>query len=256
LRNEIDAFFEEKIADTKANYVEGSRSDFITGFLTEQNEQVRKTGSEGVFESDYLLGNLGGLFAAGSETIITTIAWAMLYNLKYPEIFKKVQKEIDDVIGLERDPSLTDKSSMPYTEATIMEIHRMASVVPFSLVHGNTEETQVCEHRIPKRSYVLANLWAVHHNKDLWGDPEEFRPERFLNNKGGVQKSEYLMPFSVGKRNCIGESLAQMEVFLYFTSILQHFHITLAPGETISTEPVFGITIKPKPFKVLAVPRM
>jgi len=166
-----------------------------------------------------------------------------------------VQKEIDEVIGLERDPSLTDKKSLPYTEATIMEIHRMASIVPFSLAHGNTEETYVCEHRIPKGSYVLGNLWAVHHDKDIWGDPEEFRPERFLNEEGCVKKSEHLMPFSIGKRNCIGESLAQMEVFLYITSILQHFNITLAPGETLPTEIEFGITMRPRPFKICAMPR-
>jgi len=91
----------------------------------------------------------------------------------------------------------------------------------------------------------------LNHNKEHWGDPEVFRPERFLNPEGFVKKDEHFIPFGTGKRACLGESLAKMSLFLYFTTFVKNFKFRTVPGELEPmTDPVAGLTLTPKPYHV------
>ena len=86
---------------------------------------------------------------------------------------------------------------------------------------------------------------------DHWPEGKEFRPERFLDNKGEVVKDAHFIPFSVGKRQCLGETLAKTELFLFFTALVQQFRFRPeVEGVSPSEESQFGITSLPKPFKV------
>jgi len=196
------------------------------------------------------------LFKAGIETGSTTLSWALLYMATWPEIQEKVQKELDDVIGRERMPSYADKSRLPYTEAVVLEIHRYASIVALSIPHSPKFDTKLFGFNIPKGTTVLENIWAVHHDPKLWGDPEIFRPERFLNANGQVQKPEYLIPFSVGSRFCLGEPLARMEIFIFFSSLLHTFTFSRVTGlQPPKLEPITRATLLPPPFKLKVTQR-
>lgn len=86
---------------------------------------------------------------------------------------------------------------------------------------------------------------------NLWDSPEEFRPSRFLNSEGKVTKPEYFLPFGVGRRMCLGDVLARMELFLFFSSLLHVFHIRLPEGQSLpSLRGNTGVTITPDSFKV------
>lgn len=255
INDDTKEFIKDMITEHRSDYSDNSKKDLIDAIITETNSIIKKTGNEGYFNDDEVVGTLLGLFQAGTETTTTTLRWALLFLMLYPEIQKKVQSEIDDVIGLERDPTMSDKSKMPYTEAVLLEVQRVGSLVPLNVPHANHEETEVGGYRIPKRSMIMTNLWAVHNDPQLWDQPEKFMPERFINKEGKAEKPEYLIPFGIGKRACVGESLARMELFLYFTSMLQRFSFESPKGVTPRLDVETTVVRRPKPYEVCAIQR-
>jgi len=113
-------------------------------------------------------------------------------------------------------------------EATIMEILRYASLVPTAVFHATTEDVVFQGFKIPKHTSILPNVWKCLQDPAIWGDPDNFRPERFLSPDGkSVVKHEALIPFSIGKRVCLGETLARDELFLFTSALFQRFEVTL-----------------------------
>lgn len=141
---------------------------------------------------------------------------------------------------------------MPYTEAMIQEVLRFSSIVPTGISHKTLTDVMIGEYRIPSNTWVIANLQGIHHDPEIWGDPENFRPERFLNERNEVIKHEALLPFSFGKRICIGENLARDELFLFITGIFQTFTVEPDPNSPdLSTESQnSNIIAVPKPHKL------
>ena len=100
-------------------------------------------------------------------------------------------------------------------------------------------------------------LYSLFQDKDHWGDPEVFRPERFLDPEGKLVKDEWMIPFGAGKRACLGEILARSTLFLFFTTLLQEFTFTIPEGDPIPSKiPLSGITIAPQPFRVKVTKRL
>ena len=145
-----------------------------------------------------LVHTLFDIFLAGSETMSTTLTWAMLYMGRYPEVQAKVHKELDQVVGVGRLPSLDDKASLPYTEAVIMEIQRYASIVPQGVSHTVTKDVTVNGFTLPKDAMVVPLMKELLQGS-YWGDGETFRPERFLDSDGKCKKDDHLIPFSIGE---------------------------------------------------------
>ena len=152
------------------------------------------------FVVEQLVQVIGDLFTAGAETTSTTLRWGFIYLLHYPEVQQKLQDEIEQVIGSSRNPSMADRSNMPFTEAYLTELQRIADIIPFGVPHATTEDVTFRGYHIPKGTQVWPNLHYVHHNEETWGDPEVFKPERFLDDDGKFQKPENVLPFSIGKR--------------------------------------------------------
>uniref|UniRef100_A0A672U095 Uncharacterized protein n=1 Tax=Strigops habroptila TaxID=2489341 RepID=A0A672U095_STRHB len=191
----------------------------------------------------------------GTETTSTTIRWALLFMAKYPEIQGTISKtEIDAVIGQARQPALQDRNNMPYTNAVIHEVQRKGNIIPFNVPRLTTKDTFVDGFLIPKGTIMVTNLTSVMFDKNVWETPDTFNPGHFLKD-GQFWKSEYFMPFSIGKRSCLGEVLARAELFLFFTSLLQKFTFQAPPDTTLSLKVQLGITVAPQPYKICAVPR-
>ena len=100
-------------------------------------------------------------------------------------------------------------------------------------------------------------MMHVHMDLKTWDDPEVFRPERFINEQGEFVKHSHLIPFSLGKRQCLGEVLARQELFLFTATLLQKFRFECADDVSgrIDDEGVLGFTYAPKPFSVKAILR-
>lgn len=253
LDNAVKLFVNDQIEEHKLEYTENSRRDLIEAYFTERQAQLEKSGDEGYFNDEEMLGTLTNLFEAGTETTTSMMRWVLLYLVIHPEIQAKVHKEIDDIIGMERDPTMSDRLKMVYTDAVLLETHRCASLAATGAPHSNLEETELFGYRIPKRSFIIANIWAVHHDPKLWKEPEKFMPERFINKEGRLEKPEYLIPFGVGKRACAGEALAKMEQFLYFTSMMQRFTFHFPKGITPTLDYESRAVRRPKAYKICAI---
>ncbi|XP_006825011.1 cytochrome P450 1A5-like [Saccoglossus kowalevskii] len=171
------------------------------------------------------------MFGAGLDTVVNTLEWAIAYLACYPDVQAKVRREIDDVIRDRRLPLLSDKGKLPYCEAVINEVMRIRTVSPFAIPHATTVDTSVGGYTIPKDTWVWCNLWNLHMSEKYWVEPEEFRPERFLNTDGNaISKPDSFMPFSAGRRACMGETLAKNELFLIFTSLFQQYTFKTPTG--------------------------
>ncbi|NXL96157.1 CP2K1 protein, partial [Alectura lathami] len=112
---------------------------------------------------------------------------------------------------------------MPYTDAVVHEIQRFANILPLNLPHETTMDVTLKGYFIPKGTYIIPLLNSVLQDKTQWEKPYSFHPEHFLDSKGNFVKKDAFMPFSAGRRICAGETLAKMELFLFFTSLLQRF---------------------------------
>jgi methyl farnesoate epoxidase/farnesoate epoxidase len=100
-------------------------------------------------------------------------------------------------------------------------------------------------------STILICLWSILSDPDHWGDPEVFRPERFIDSDGKFVKDEWMISFGSGKRFCLGESLARNVLFILFTSFMQEFSITIPEGDPLpNTIPQSGFTTAPQPFRM------
>ncbi|XP_051470569.1 cytochrome P450 2K1-like isoform X1 [Apus apus] len=228
---------------------------FIDAFLVKQQEE--KSSTNGHFHNGNLLSLVSNLFTAGVETISTTLNWSFLLMLKYPEIQRKVQEEIEQVIG-SNPPRIEHRTQMPYTDAVIHEIQRFANILPLDLPHETAADVTLKGYFIPKGTYIIPLLTSVLKDKSQWEKPDMFYPEHFLDANGKFVKKDAFMPFSAGRRICAGETLAKMELFLFFTSLLQRFTFHPPPGVSISDldlSPAISFNVIPKPYKMCAVPR-
>ncbi|XP_071415001.1 vitamin D 25-hydroxylase isoform X2 [Pithys albifrons albifrons] len=164
----------------------------------------------------------------------------------------QVQKEIDLVMGPNKMPTLEEKCKMPYTEAVLHEVLRFCNIVPLGIFHATSKDTVVRGYSIPEGTTVITNLYSVHFDEKYWSNPEVFFPERFLDSNGQFVKKDAFIPFSLGRRHCLGEQLARMEMFLFFTSLLQRFHLHFPHGVIPDLKPRLGMTLQPQPYLICA----
>ncbi|XP_022095727.1 cytochrome P450 2J6-like [Acanthaster planci] len=223
---QVRKFITTVIDNHRAAFDSDNLNDFIDVFLKEikSNEEKAKAGvKHGHLTEHSFVGTVANLFAAGTETTATTLQWALLYMAVYPKIQKQVQAEIDDVVGRNRLPRMADKSQLNFTQAVIWEVQRLTIVAPLGVAHAAASDTQLRGFTIPKGALLVPNLWAVSHDSNVWPEPDQFKPERFLNDQGEAAKVDELIPFSVGRRSCIGEHLAKMELVIFFSYLMHQF---------------------------------
>ncbi|KAM9400029.1 cytochrome P450 2U1 isoform 1-T1 [Salvelinus alpinus] len=256
VERDITAFLKQIITRHRETLDPANPRDLIDMYLVEMLAQEAAGETDSSFSEDYLFYIIGDLFIAGTDTTTNTVLWMMLYMVVYPDIQERVQAEIDAVVGPDRVPSLTDKGSLPFTEATIMEVQRMTVVVPLAIPHMASETTEFRGYTIPKGTVIIPNLWSVHRDPTMWEEPDDFNPSRFLDDQGNLLRKECFIPFGIGRRVCMGEQLAKMELFLMFTSLLQAFSFRLPEG--LAPPPMhgrFGLTLAPCSYTVTVRPR-
>ncbi|XP_034557102.1 cytochrome P450 2J1-like isoform X3 [Notolabrus celidotus] len=222
--------------------------DYIDAFLIEKHKRSGELG----FDDENLVLCCLDLFLAGSETTSKTLQWGLVYLINNRHIQEKVHAEIDAVIGPTRRPSVADKPNLPYTDAVIHEIQRMGNIVPLNGLRMAANDTMLGGYLIPKGTSVMPNLTSVLFDKNEWETPDTFNPEHFLDADGKFAKREAFLPFSAGRRACLGESLAKMELFLFFVSLFQRFYFSTLDGVELRTEGITGATRTPFPFKIYA----
>ncbi|NWV31849.1 CP1A4 protein, partial [Grantiella picta] len=199
--------------------------------------------------NEKIISIVNDLFGAGFDTVTTALSWSLMYVALYPDVQRKIQEELDQTIGRERRPRLSDRGKLPYMEAFILEMFRHSSFVPFTIPHSTTKATVLNGYYIPKDTCVFINQWQVNHDETLWKDPSAFKPERFLDATGtelNRTESDKVLSFGLGKRRCVGETIGRWEIFLFLSTLLQQLHFSLRPGEPVDITPQYGLTMKYK----------
>lgn len=253
---ETKDFFDKRMEVCKKKFDENDIGDFISAFLKEM--RTAKPEEADYFREFDLNIVMGDLFGAGTETSATTTQWAILYLILYPDLQERVANEILEHVGTERLPVTKDREDLVYTEAFIMETQRLGNLVINGVPRTPAHDTKFRGYTIPKGAIILPDFDSVLMDPKIWTNPEEFRPERFINEEGKIFKPDGFIPFSAGRRNCVGEQLARMELFLFIASLVQKFKFVTPSDDPLDIKQldgVFGITHAPKPFKIKVLPR-
>ncbi|XP_062818193.1 cytochrome P450 2G1 isoform X1 [Anolis carolinensis] len=255
LLQELKALIGERIKLNQETLDPKNPRDFIDCFLIEMNKEKRNPSTE--FTVTNLVLTVLNLFTAGTETVSSTLKYALLLLMKYPKVEEKVHQEIDSVVGRNRTPAVKDRMNMPYTNAVIHEIQRLVDILPAGLPHKVMEDTEFRGYLLPKDTNIITLLGSALHDPKYFCDPETFNPEHFLDQEGGFKKNDAFVPFSSGKRACVGESMARMELFLYFTNILQSFSLksSLAPTDIDISPQLNGFLNIPPVYQLCLIPR-
>ena len=133
---------------------------------------------------------------------------------------------------------------MHYTNAVLLESFRITSFVPISVPHYASEDVKIRNYVIPKGSVVLPSLFHVMYDPRHFKEPENFNPERFIDASGKYVQDDHVIPFSIGKRYCLGQSLAEKEFFLFFVGLMQKFKLEQAPNEPLPSYKIDKVPVK------------
>ncbi|KAL4237192.1 hypothetical protein ACF0H5_005572 [Mactra antiquata] len=128
----------------------------------------------------------------------------------------------------------------------------------FEVIHATSHDLIFKGFSIPKEAIIVPDFDSVLFDEDIWGDPEVFRPERFIDDHGNLMKRDEMIIFFIGKRSCVGEALTKMEMLMFLGALIQNFKFESPPGETLTLEKAdgeFGFLHEPHYYKVLITPR-
>ncbi|XP_047663451.1 steroid 17-alpha-hydroxylase/17,20 lyase isoform X2 [Tachysurus fulvidraco] len=204
---------------------------------------------DGGVTDDHILMTAAEAFGAGVETTSTTLLWTIAFLLHYPE--ERLHAELDECVGTGRLPSLSDRTSLPFLESVLCEVMRIRPASPILIPHVAMQDTRLGGHEVPKGTRVLVNIWAIHHDPAHWEKPDQFRPDRFLDDMGKKISPPSYLPFGAGPRVCVGESLARIELFLFLSCLLQRFHFSVPSGASLPDlhgRP--GVVLQPQRYTV------
>ncbi|KAF3818128.1 hypothetical protein GH733_012436 [Mirounga leonina] len=195
------------------------------------------------------------LLFIGMVTVSTTVRYTLLLLLKYPQV-QACEGGADPGAGGRPRTGREDRAHLPYTDAVLHKVQRLLALVPMGVPRALSRTTCFRGCTLPQGIEVSPLLSSVLHDPEVFGQPDEFNPDRFLDAGGRFQKQEAFLPFSLGKRVCLGEGLARAELFLLLTTILQAFSLeSPCPPGALSIQPaVSGFFNIPPAFHLQVQP--
>ncbi|KVI06601.1 cytochrome P450 CYP82D47-like [Cynara cardunculus var. scolymus] len=200
------------------------------------------------------------LLVAGLDTTSLTLTWALSLLLNNPKALKIAHDEIDEHVGRDRLVEESDLKNLVYLDAIIKETLRLYPAGPLSVPHESMEDCVVGGYNIPKGTRLLVNLWKLHRDPNIWSDPSEVRPERFLASHKDIDvkgKHFELLPFGSGRRMCPGIFFSLQALRLTLASLIQQFVLKRPSKEPIDMTETSGLTnSKATPLEVLLSPRL
>jgi fumagillin biosynthesis cytochrome P450 monooxygenase len=205
-------------------------------------------------KDEHIKGSAASIYAAGSDTLVSSLSAFFLAMIIHPDVKHKAQAEIDSVIGSDRLPNLSDADRLPYVNALVQELHRWNSAVPMGLPHRADEDMELAGYLIPKGAILLNAIWWFSHDPDTYPNPDSYEPERFLEPRHEPDPRVY--NFGFGRRRCPGQFIADALLFLHIARVLAIFDIRGSPDQTLPRlDPSPGVLSHPKPFKHSITPR-
>ncbi|KAK2655921.1 hypothetical protein Ddye_008973 [Dipteronia dyeriana] len=243
----FDGFF-EKIIDEHVQSKDDNRTkdfvDVMLDFMGSEETEYR-------IDREHIKAIILDMLAAAMDTSATAVEWALSELIKHPRVMKKVQQELQNVVGLDRMVEESDLDSLEYLYMVIKESLRLHPVAPLLLPHQSREDCTVNGFHIPNKSRVIINVWAIGRDPSAWNDPEKFYPERFDGSNIDLRGHDFqLLPFGAGRRGCPGMQLGLTLVRLMLAQIVHCFDWKLPdnmlPNELDMTEEFSLVTLRAK----------
>ncbi|KAI0790555.1 cytochrome P450 [Abortiporus biennis] len=219
-------------------------------------DEVLKKSADPVYMEDIIKSSLGTFYLAGADTTVCALITFVLAMVLYPDIQRKAQKVIDEVVGTGRLPNFEDREALAYIDAILLESFRWHPVGPLNLPHSTNDDIIYNGKFIPKGSILVTNNWSILNNEQEFPSPRTFDPERFLD-KDGKLNSKILDPtiliFGSGRRICPGRFMAKDTMWITMASILASLNIEKkigSDGKPIVPDEKYmaGLISYPEPF--------
>jgi cytochrome P450 len=240
-REQVDRLIYDEISERR-KHPDDSQSDILTLLLSARDEA-----GEGLTDLE-LRDELMTLLVAGHETTATALTWALYWIHKLPLVREKLLTELQALEG-PTDPGVLFR--LPYLNAVCSETLRIYPVGLLTFPRITKARVELMGSLLEPGTVVVGCIYLAHHREEVFPDPDEFKPERFLERR--YSPFEYL-PFGGGVRRCIGMAFAQFEMKLVISSVLTGFELALS--DTRSVRPVRrGLTSGPSPVRMVAKPK-
>nr|AFJ44751.1 cytochrome P4501A [Micropogonias undulatus] len=255
----FNTFVQKIVSEHYANYNKDNIRDITDSLIDHCEDRKLDENSNVQMSDEKVVGIVNDLFGAGFDTISTALSWSVMYLVAHPEMQERLYQELKDTVGLDRSPRLSDRPSLPFLDAFILEIFRHSSFLPFTIPHCTSKDTSLNGYFIPKDTCVFINQWQINHDPEIWKDPSSFNPDRFLSADGtevNKMEGEKISIFGMGKRRCIGEVIARNEVYLFLAIIVQKLQFHAMPGKPLDMTPEYGLTMKHKRCHLRATMRV
>ncbi|XP_035546337.1 trans-cinnamate 4-monooxygenase [Juglans regia] len=223
-----DYFIDErkKLSSTKATDNEGLKCAM---------DHILDAEKKGEINEDNVLYIVENINVAAIETTLWSIEWGLAELVNHPRVQKKLQQELDKVLGPGVQVTEPDIQNLPYLQAVVKEVLRLRMAIPLLVPHMNLNEAKLGGYDIPAESKILVNAWWLANNPAHWKKPEEFRPERFLEEESQVEANGNdfrFLPFGVGRRSCPGIILALPILGITLGRMVQNFELLPPPGQS------------------------
>ncbi|XP_028781800.1 cytochrome P450 71A2 [Neltuma alba] len=253
---EFDRFLEEVIEEHDTNRPKEGDGDFVDVLLS-----VQRTNSMGFpIDRSAIKASILDMFFAGTDTTYTVLDWTMAELLRHPNVMKKLQDEARNVKG-DKSHIITEEDTdhMPYLRAVLKETLRLHPPVPLLPPRESMQEIKLLGHHIGAKTHVIVNAWGIARDPVHWDNPQEFKPERFLNSSIDYKGLDFqLIPFGAGRRGCPGTQLAMALNELVIANVVFHFDWSLPNGEQgkdLDMSEAVGLTVHKKiPLLGVALP--
>ncbi|PHT31951.1 Cytochrome [Capsicum baccatum] len=170
------------------------------------------------------------MLMASMDTSATSVEWILTELLRHPHVMKKLQKELEEVVGLDRMVEESDLENLSYLDMVIKEALRLHYAAPL-LIHESLEDCVVDGFFVQKGSRVLVNVYAAQRDPNAWPEPDKFLPERFAGSSVDLRGHDFqLLPFGFGRRSCLGIQLGIIIVRLVVAQLVHCFNWELPNG--------------------------
>lgn len=264
IAKEMDSFFEEWLKEHKKEKESGQQKHEGNKVFMDVMISILENASEEDFPSydhdTIIKSSCLAILAAALDTSTVTLTWALSLLLNNPKTLEIAQNEIDEHVGRDRLVEESDIKNLVYLQAIIKETMRLCPPVPLSAPHMAREDCVVAGYNVAKGTTLFTNQWKMHRDPNVWSDPNEFQPERFLTSQKDIDvKGNHfeLLPFGSGRRMCPGVSFALQSLHLTMASLIQGFVLQKSSDEPIDMSESFGLTnMKATPLDVLITPRL
>ncbi|XP_077477747.1 cytochrome P450 1C1 [Stigmatopora argus] len=249
LNQEFFAYVTDKVVQHRESF-----DPDVTRDMSDAIINVIEHGKDSGLTKEFVEATVTDLIGAGQDTISTVMQWIMLLLVKYPREQEKLHDLLDKAVGPDRLPTTADRGSLAYLDAFIYETMRFTSFVPITIPHSTTSDVTIEGLSIPKDTVVFINQWSVNHDPLKWKDPHVFNPSRFMGDDGSLDRDAVngMMIFSLGKRRCIGNQIAKVEVFLFTAVLLHQCGLESDPSQPVTQDCSYGLSLKPLRYCITA----